>query len=49
LLDKRDSLLDASNGYYVRFESDFYSKAFGSDLDFVSILADLRYIKTRGL
>jgi translocation and assembly module TamA len=46
LWDKRDSKVDARNGYYVDFYVERSDKAIGSDFDYVKAILELRYIKS---
>jgi len=46
LVDKRDSLIDAKNGYYISLYLERSLKSLGSDLNYFKAVTDLRYIKT---
>jgi len=48
LVDKRDSMIDARNGYYISLYLEKSMKGIGSDLDYFKSTADLRYIKSVG-
>ncbi len=48
LIDKRDSMIDAKNGYYAALYLEKSMKAIGSDLDYFKSIAELRYIKSYG-
>jgi translocation and assembly module TamA len=48
LVDKRDSMIDAKNGYYISLYLEKSMKGIGSDLDYFKSIADLRYIKSVG-
>ncbi len=45
LLDKRDSKVDAQNGYYIALYLEKSMKGIGSDLDYLKSTIDARYIK----
>ena len=45
LIDKRDSKIDAQNGYYIALYLEKSMKALGSDIDYFKSTIDLRYIK----
>lgn len=44
--DRRDSKLNAKNGYYISLNLEQSSKIFKSEFDFLKSLIELRYIKT---
>ena len=46
LIDKRDSVMDAKNGYYTSLYLEKSMKPLGSDIDYFKILAEARYIKS---
>ena len=48
LIDKRDSMIDAKNGYYVALYLEKSMKGLGSDLDYFKSSLELRYIKSLG-
>ncbi len=48
LIDKRDSMTNARNGYYVALYLEKSMKAIGSDLEYLKGLLELRYIKSYG-
>ena len=45
LIDKRDSKIDAQNGYYIALYLEKSMKGLGSDIDYFKSTVDLRYIK----
>lgn len=45
VIDKRDSQMDAKNGYYTSLYAEKSMKQIGSELDYVKLLAEARYIK----
>lgn len=46
LVDKRDSMTDARNGYYISLYLEKSMSAIGSDLDYFKTLLELRYLKS---
>ncbi|CAA6827219.1 MAG: Unknown protein [uncultured Sulfurovum sp.] len=46
LIDKRDSIMDAKNGYYTSLYLEKAMKQLGSEIDYFKILAEARYIKS---
>jgi outer membrane translocation and assembly module TamA len=44
-IDKRDSQLDAKNGYYTALYIEKSMKQLGSDIDYLKLLVEARYIK----
>ncbi len=48
LIDKRDSMTNATNGYYVALYLEKSMKALRSDLEYFKALLELRYIKSFG-
>jgi translocation and assembly module TamA len=48
LIDKRDSMIDARNGYYIALYLEKSMRAIGSDLDYFKSILELRYIKSYG-
>jgi len=46
VIDKRDSEMDAKNGYYTSFYLEKAMKELGSEIDYFKILAEARYIKS---
>jgi len=44
LVDKRDSMIDATKGYYVSLYLEKASKLLGSDLEYLKALLEMRYI-----
>ena len=48
LIDKRDSMTNARNGYYVSLYLEKSMKAIGSDLEYFKALLELRYLKSFG-
>ncbi len=46
LLDKRDSMVDAKNGYYIDLYIEDSLMGLGSDFNYLKSLLELRYIKT---
>jgi len=46
LIDKRDSTMDAKNGYYTSLYLEKAMKELGSEIDYFKILAEGRYIKS---
>lgn len=46
ILDKRDSILNPKNGYYLSFYIENGSKYLASEEDYIKTLSELRYIKT---
>ncbi len=49
LIDKRDSVMDAKNGYYTSLYLEKSMKSLGSDIDYFKALAEARYIKSFAL
>ena len=45
LIDGRDSVVDAKNGYYTSFYVEKSMKQLGSDIDYLKLLGEARYIK----
>ena len=45
MIDGRDSLIDAKNGYYTSFYLEKSMKQLGSDIDYLKLLGEVRYIK----
>ena len=45
VIDGRDSVMDAKNGYYTSFYMEKAMKTLASDIDYLKILAEGRYIK----
>lgn len=45
LIDGRDSVMDAKNGYYTSLYFEKSMKQLGSDIDYFKVLAEARYIK----
>ena len=45
LIDKRDSKMDAKNGYYTSLYIEKAIKQIGSEMDYLKVLAEARYIK----
>lgn len=45
LIDKRDSEMDAKNGYYTSLYVEKSMKQLGSEIDYLKVLAEARYIK----
>ncbi len=48
LIDKRDSMTNATNGYYIALYLEKSMKALRSDLDYFKALLEMRYIKSFG-
>ena len=48
LIDRRDSMINAKNGYYIALYLEKSMKAIGSDLEYFKSLLELRYIKSYG-
>ena len=48
LIDKRDSMTNARNGYYVSLYIEKSMKSLGSDLEYTKALLELRYLKAFG-
>ncbi len=46
LIDKRDSKLDAQNGYFIALYLEKSMQSIGSDIDYFKSTIDLRYIKS---
>jgi translocation and assembly module TamA len=46
IIDKRDSVMDAKNGYYTSLYLEKAMKQLGSEIDYFKILAEARYIKS---
>ncbi len=46
LVDKRDSMIDATRGYYISLYLEKASKLLGSDLEYLKALLEMRYIKS---
>lgn len=44
LIDKRDSMIDATKGYYISLYLEKSSPLLGSDLDYLKTLLEMRYI-----
>jgi len=45
LIDERDSIIDAKNGYYTSLYIEKSMKQLGSQIDYLKLLAEARYIK----
>ncbi len=45
VVDERDNPMDAKNGYYLSFYAEKAMKEIGSDIDYLKLLAEARYIK----
>jgi len=45
LIDERDSVMDAKNGYYASLYVEKSMKQLGSDIDYLKLLGEARYIK----
>ena len=45
MIDKRDDEMDAKNGYYTSFYIEKSMKQLGSDIDYLKVLGEARYIK----
>ena len=45
LIDGRDSIMDAKNGYYTSLYVEKAMKQLGSDIDYLKIMGEARYIK----
>ncbi len=45
LIDRRDSVMDAKNGYYISLYLEKAMEELGSDIDYLKVLAEARYIK----
>ncbi len=45
LIDKRDSVMDAKNGYYTSLYIEKAMKQLGSEIDYLKLLGEVRYIK----
>ncbi len=45
VVDERDNPMDAKNGYYLSFYAEKAMKEIGSDIDYLKLLAEGRYIK----
>ena len=45
VVDERDNPMDAKNGYYLSFYAEKAMKQLGSDIDYLKLLAEGRYIK----
>ncbi len=48
LVDRRDSMTNATNGYYIALYLEKSMEALGSDLEYFKSLLELRYIKSLG-
>ena len=46
VVDKRDSIMDAKNGYYTSLYLEKSMKQLGSEIDYFKVLAEARYIKS---
>ncbi|CAA6798672.1 MAG: Unknown protein, partial [uncultured Sulfurovum sp.] len=46
LIDRRDSVMDAKNGYYASLYLEKAMKQLGSEIDYFKVLAEARYIKS---
>ncbi len=46
LIDKRDSMIDATRGYYISLYLEKASSLLGSDLEYLKALLEMRYIKS---
>ncbi|CAA6820605.1 MAG: Unknown protein [uncultured Sulfurovum sp.] len=46
VIDKRDSVMNAKNGYYTSLYLEKSMKQLGSEIDYFKVLAEARYIKT---
>ncbi len=46
LIDKRDSMIDATKGYYISLYLEKASRLLGSDLEYLKALLEMRYIKS---
>ncbi|CAA6821910.1 MAG: Unknown protein [uncultured Sulfurovum sp.] len=46
VIDKRDSIMDAKNGYYTSLYLEKSMKQLGSEIDYFKVLAEARYIKS---
>ena len=45
VIDERDSVMDAKNGYYTSLYLEKSMKQLGSDIDYLKVLGEARYIK----
>jgi translocation and assembly module TamA len=45
VIDERDSIMDAKNGYYTSLYMEKAMEALGSEIEYLKILAEARYIK----
>ncbi len=48
LIDKRDSMINATRGYYISLYLEKSSPTIGSELDYLKALLEMRYIKSFG-
>ncbi len=48
LIDKRDSMIDATKGYYIALYLEKSMTGIGSDIDYFKSLLEMRYIKSVG-
>ncbi|MCH9739652.1 MAG: BamA/TamA family outer membrane protein, partial [Epsilonproteobacteria bacterium] len=45
VIDERDDIMDAKNGYYLSFYAEKAMKQLSSDIDYLKLLGEARYIK----